>query len=85
MKRLRATDRVHENLGIKSGNEAEYIRGEESLFALKPNHLTMVEAAAVPPVCVIDYHVFFNKGLPTIRPRRDVTVFRGTLSSHRNR
>ena len=67
MKRLRAADEVDGDLGTDGGSHADYVRENESLFALKPSHFTMIEAAAVPLVCVNDYQVFFNKGSPTLR------------------
>ena len=67
MKRLRADDELGGDLGTNGGSYADHVRENKSLFALKPNHFTMIEAAAVPLVCVNDYQVFFSKGSPTLR------------------
>jgi NADPH:quinone reductase-like Zn-dependent oxidoreductase len=54
-KRLKVGDKVYGNQNGDGGTYAEYVRGNESQFALKPNNLTMVEAAAVPLACETSY------------------------------
>ncbi|CAF3015651.1 unnamed protein product, partial [Rotaria sp. Silwood2] len=48
VERFQIGDKVYGNVGINGGSYAEYVCGNESMFALKPRNLTMEEAAAVP-------------------------------------
>ncbi|CAF1121613.1 unnamed protein product [Didymodactylos carnosus] len=66
VKRFRVGDHVYGNVGIGAGAFAEYVRADESLFALKPKNLTMEEAAAVPVACDTSYQALFHKVSPPI-------------------
>ena len=81
VKRLRVDDKVYGNLGTDGGSYAEYVRGKESLFALKPSNLTMVEAAAVPLACVTSYQVLFNKASPIVGPGSKILVCGGSSAT----
>jgi NADPH:quinone reductase-like Zn-dependent oxidoreductase len=72
VKRLRVGDKVYGNLGIDGGSYAEYVRGKESLFALKPSNLTMVEAAAVPLACITSYQALFKTPSPIVGPESKI-------------
>jgi NADPH:quinone reductase-like Zn-dependent oxidoreductase len=58
--RFQVGDKVYGNVGVTGGSYAEYVRGNESMFALKPKNLSMEEAAAVPGACETSYQVLFN-------------------------
>lgn len=59
--RFKVGDAVYGNLGY--GNAfAEYVRGDESLFALKPSNLSFAEAAAVPLAAETAYEALFEQG-----------------------
>ena len=81
VKRLRVGDKVDGNQGINGGSYAEYVRGNESFFALKPNHFTMVEAAAIPLACVTSYQVLFDRASPIIGPGSKVMVCGGSTAT----
>ena len=66
VKRLQVGDHVYGNLGINGGAYAEYVRDDQSMFALKPKNLSMVEAAAVPLACETSYQALFHKASPPI-------------------
>ena len=66
VKRLHVGDHVYGNTGIHGGSYAEYVRADENLFTLKPNNLTMEEAAAVPLACETSYQALFNKVSPPV-------------------
>jgi alcohol dehydrogenase len=66
VKRFKVGDKVYGNVGLPGGSYAEYVRGNESNFALKPNNLTMEEAAAVPLACETSYQALFNKVSPPV-------------------
>jgi NADPH:quinone reductase-like Zn-dependent oxidoreductase len=59
--RFQVGDKVYGNLGIPGGSYAEFVRGNETLFALKPKNLSMEEAAAVPLACETSYQALFKK------------------------
>ena len=61
VERFRVGDRVYGNLGIYGGGYAEYARANESMLSLKPNNLTMEEAAAIPLACETSYEALFQK------------------------
>lgn len=66
VKRFHVGDHVYGNVGMKAGAFAEYVRSEESYFALKPNNLTMEEAAGVPLACDTAYQVLFRTASPPV-------------------
>ncbi|CAF3844341.1 unnamed protein product, partial [Rotaria sordida] len=58
--RLKVGDAVYGNMGY--GNAfAEYVRADESLFALKPVNLSFAEAAAVPLAGETAYEALFQQ------------------------
>ncbi|CAF1389458.1 unnamed protein product, partial [Rotaria sordida] len=70
VERLKVGDAVYGNMGY--GNAfAEYVRADESLFALKPANLSFAEAAAVPLAGETAYEALFQQGEIT----RDSKVF----------
>ncbi|CAF1137288.1 unnamed protein product [Rotaria sordida] len=81
VKRLKIGDKVYGNLSGDGGTYAEFVRGNESKFALKPNNLTMIEAAAVPLACETSYQVLFNKASPPIGPGSKVFVCGGATAT----
>ena len=81
VKRLKVGDKVYGNLGLEGGSYAEYVRGNESLFALKPSNLTMVEAAGVPLACVTSYQVLFDQASPIVGPGSKVMVCGGSSAT----
>ncbi|CAF1276654.1 unnamed protein product [Rotaria sp. Silwood1] len=61
VKRLKIDDAVYGNMGY--GNAfAEYVHGDESLFALKPTNLSFTEAAAVSLAVETADVAFFEQG-----------------------
>lgn len=60
VKRLTVGDAVYGNLGY--GNAfAEYVRGDESSFAIKPQKLSFNEAAAIPLAAETAYEALFEQ------------------------
>ena len=78
---MKVGDKVYGNLHNDGGTYAEYVRGNESQFALKPSNLTMVEAAAVPLACETSYQVLFIKASPRIGPASKVFVCGGASAT----
>jgi len=81
VKRFKVGDKVYGNLSMNDGSFAEYARGDESLFALKPNNLTMEEAAAVPLACETSYQALFNKASPPIGTGSKILIAGGSTST----
>lgn len=81
VKRLKIGDKVYGNQNGDGGTYAEYVRGYESKFALKPNNLTMVEAAAVPLACETTYQVLFNKTSPPVGSGTKVFICGGATAT----
>jgi NADPH:quinone reductase-like Zn-dependent oxidoreductase len=81
VQRLQVGDKVYGNLGGDGGTYAEYVRGNESHFALKPNNLSMVEAAAVPLACEVSYQALFKKTSPPIGSESKVFVCGGSSAT----
>ncbi|CAF1039765.1 unnamed protein product [Adineta steineri] len=81
VKRFRVGDKVYGNLGTDGGSYAEYVREKESLFALKPSNLTMVEAAAVPLACLTSYQALFNTASPIVGPGSKIMVCGGSSAT----
>jgi NADPH:quinone reductase-like Zn-dependent oxidoreductase len=78
--RFKVGDKVYGNLGMTDGSYAEYVRGNESLFAIKPNNLTMEEAAAIPLACETSYTAFFNKSSPLVGPGTKILICGGSTA-----
>ena len=66
VKRFQIGDQVYGIVGIQDGSYAEFVRGNESMFALKPKNLTMEEAAAVPLACETSYQALFQRVSPPV-------------------
>ncbi|CAF1251593.1 unnamed protein product [Rotaria sordida] len=81
VKRFQIGNKVYGNLGINSCGYAEYVCGNESMFALKPTNLTMDEAAAVPVACEISYQVLFNKVSPPIGTETKIFICGGSSAT----
>ncbi|CAF0943134.1 unnamed protein product [Didymodactylos carnosus] len=81
VKRFQIGDKVYGYLGIHAGSYAEYVRGDESLFALKPNNLTMEEAAAVPLGCQTSYQVLFSQASPPVRTGSKILICGGSSAT----
>jgi NADPH:quinone reductase-like Zn-dependent oxidoreductase len=81
VKRFQVGDKVYGNLGTSDGSYAEYARGEESSFALKPNNLTMEEAAAVPLACETSYQALFSKASPPIAAGSKILIAGGSTAT----
>jgi len=81
VKRFKVGDKVYGNLGMTDGSFAEYTRGDESSFALKPNNLTMEEAAAIPLACETSYQALFNKASPPIGTGSKILIAGGSTST----
>jgi NADPH:quinone reductase-like Zn-dependent oxidoreductase len=81
VKHLKVGDKIYGNLHSDEGTYAEYVRGNESQFALKPSNLTMVEAAAVPLACETSYQVLFIKASPRVGPGSKVFVCGGASAT----
>ena len=81
VKRFQVGDKVYGNLGTSDGGYAEYARGDESSFALKPKNLTMEEAAAVPLACETSYQALFNKLSPPIGAGSKVLICGGSSAT----
>ncbi len=80
VKRLKVGDKVYGNVG-GDGAYAEYVRADESQFALKPNNFSMIEAAAVPLACETSYQALFSKASPPIGPESKVFVCGGAAAT----
>ena len=83
VKRFKVGDKVYGNPGMTGGSYAEYTRGDEQFFALKPNNLTMEEAAAVPLACETSYQVLFRKISPPVGAGSKVLICGGS-TGHNN-
>ncbi|CAF1266263.1 unnamed protein product [Rotaria sordida] len=81
VKRLRIGDKVYGDLTIHGGSYAEYVRGDESVFTLKPNNLTMEEAAAIPLACDTSYQALFKKVSPPIGPTSKILICGGSTAT----
>lgn len=79
--RLKVGDKVYGNVLDEGGAFGEYIRGNESFFALKPQNLTMVEAAAVPLACETSYQVLFHKTSPPIGSGSKIFICGGATAT----
>jgi NADPH:quinone reductase-like Zn-dependent oxidoreductase len=77
VKRFRIGDKVYGNVGMNGGSYAEYVRGNESMFALKPKNLTMEEAAAIPLACETSYQALFTKAIPPVAAGTKVLICGG--------
>ncbi|CAF1184828.1 unnamed protein product [Adineta ricciae] len=81
VKRLKIGDKVYGDLEIHGGSYAEYVRGPESLFTVKPNNLTMEEAAAIPLACDTSYQALFKKVSPPIGKGSKVFICGGSTAT----
>ena len=81
VKRLKVGDKVYGNVLNDGGAYAEYIRGNESFFALKPKNLTMVEAAAVPLAFETSYQVLLHKASPPMGPGSKIFICGGATAT----
>lgn len=81
VKRFQVGDKVYGNLGMNDGSYAEYVRGDETCFALKPNNLTMEEAAAVPLACETSYQALFSKASPPITAGSKILIAGGSTAT----
>jgi NADPH:quinone reductase-like Zn-dependent oxidoreductase len=81
VKRFQIGDKVYGNLGMSGGSYAEYARGDESMFALKPKNLTMEEAAAVPLACETSYQALFDKASPPIGTGSKILIAGGSTAT----
>ena len=81
VKRLQVGDKVYGDLGIHGGSYAEYVRGNVSLFTLKPKNLTMEEAAAVPLACDTSYQALFEKASPPIGSGSKILICGGSTAT----
>ncbi len=79
--RFQTGDKVYGNLGIPGGSYAEYVRGNESLFALKPKNLSMEEAAAVPLACETSYQALFKKLTPPVGSGTKILICGGATAT----
>ncbi|CAF0843561.1 unnamed protein product [Adineta steineri] len=81
VKRFQVGDKVYGNLGMSDGSFAEYARADESAFAIKPNNLTMEEAAAIPLACETSYQALFTKISPPIGEGSKVLICGGSTAT----
>ncbi|CAF1281305.1 unnamed protein product [Rotaria sp. Silwood1] len=81
VKRFQIGDKVYGNVGMNGGSYAEYVCGNESMFALKPTNLTMEEAAAVPAACETSYQALFNKISPPVGAKTKIFICGGSSST----
>ncbi|UJR11463.1 hypothetical protein I4U23_015642 [Adineta vaga] len=81
VKRFEIGDEVYGNLHMDEGSYAEYVRGNEGNFALKPKNLSMIEAAAVPLAGETSYQVLFVKTSPPIGPKSKVFISGGASAT----
>ncbi|CAF1409891.1 unnamed protein product [Adineta steineri] len=76
--RLHIGDDVYGNVGIEGGAFAEYVRTDESSFAINPKNLTMVEAAAIPLACETSYQVLFHNISPSLKKGNKIFICGGS-------
>jgi NADPH:quinone reductase-like Zn-dependent oxidoreductase len=81
VKRLKPGDKVYGDAGFASGSYAEYVRENESMFALKPKNLTMEEAAALPIACETSYQALFTKASPPVGAGTKVFICGGSSAT----
>lgn len=81
VQRFQIGDQVYGNLSMNDGSYAEYVRGDEGLFALKPKNLTMEQAAAVPLACDTSYQALFNKVSPAVSSASKVLIAGGSTAT----
>lgn len=81
VKRFQVGDRVYGNLNMDDGGYAEYVRANESHFAIKPANLTMEEAAAVPLACETSYQALFAKLSPPVGPGSKLLICGGSTAT----
>ena len=81
VKRFNVGDKVYGNAGIGGGSYAEYVRGNESMFALKPKNLSMEEAAAVPLACETSYQALFSKISPPVGAGTKILICGGSTAT----
>ncbi|CAF2844295.1 unnamed protein product [Rotaria sp. Silwood2] len=81
VERFQIGDKVYGNVGINGGSYAEYVCGNESMFALKPRNLTMEEAAAVPVACETSYQALFNKVSPRVGAGTKIFICGGSSAT----
>ncbi|UJR19201.1 hypothetical protein I4U23_022331 [Adineta vaga] len=81
VKRLQIGDHVYGDLTIHGGSYAEYVRGDESIFSLKPKNLTMEEAAAVPLACNTSYQALCKKASPPIEQGSKILICGGSTAT----
>ncbi|CAF3714397.1 unnamed protein product [Rotaria sp. Silwood1] len=81
VKRFKIGDKVYGNVGINGGSYAEYVCGNESMFALKPTNLTMEEAAGVPVACETSYQALFNKASPRVGAGTKIFICGGSSAT----
>jgi len=79
--RFKSGDQVYGNRNGDGGAYAQYVRVNESQIALKPNNLTMIEAAAVPLAGETSYQVLFAKTSPPITAGSKVFVCGGATAT----
>jgi len=79
--RFQVGDKVYGNLGIPGGSFAEFVRGNESNFSLKPKNLSMEEAAAVPLACETSYQALFKKLTPPVGSGTKILICGGTTAT----
>jgi len=79
--RFQIGDKVYGNVGIIGGTYAEYVRGNESMFALKPKNLSMEEAAGVPLACETSYQALFNKTSPPVGTGTKILICGGSSAT----
>ncbi|CAF0897810.1 unnamed protein product [Rotaria sp. Silwood1] len=81
VKRFQIGDKVYGNVGVHGGSYAEYVCGNESMFALKPKNLTMEEAAAVPLACETSYQALFKKVSPPVGAGTKIFICGGSSAT----
>ncbi|UJR06805.1 hypothetical protein I4U23_011092 [Adineta vaga] len=81
VKRLHVGDKVYGNLGADGGSYAEYVCAKESLFALKPANLTMVQAAAIPLACLTSYQALFKTASPRVESQSKIMICGGSTAT----
>jgi NADPH:quinone reductase-like Zn-dependent oxidoreductase len=81
VKRFQPGDKVYGNVAFNGGGYAEYVRENESMFALKPKNLTMEEAASVPIACETSYQALFTKASPPVRSGTKVFICGGSTAT----
>ena len=81
VKRFQIGDQVYGNIKTQGGSYAEFVRGNESMFALKPKNLTMEEAAAVPLACETSYQALFQRVSPPVGKGYKVFICGGSSAT----